>query len=400
MSATDGKVALVNTTTALACGSNTNPCTPAKLATVVDLVGYGSSNLFEGTGATPTLTNTTAAFRDADGCTDTDDNAVDFSAGVPTPRNTASPQDPCGNVSCGAPLTTAEGFPAARTVTATDADGVVVDIEVTSVSPPPASGTITAGDTDPATEDGGTASAVITVDGDVSPGTYEVTVMASTDDEPPQTDACTLTVNVVELDPIGAVQGSVSNAANGLTRRSPFAPSSGTGSGSTIVAVRAVVYELTLARTSTGGSLHGFFLQDTDATADDDVNSSDGIFVFLGGTAMISGPGGTYTPEVGDEIVLAARVSEFFNLTQLVPPFTVVDVVGTGVDLDAAAAVEVGPPDVLADANRYWERREGMRAEIPADSVVVDSRGRRRRSTRSSPRRPCRKTSRRCVPHT
>jgi uncharacterized protein len=30
------------------------------------------------------------------GCTDTDDNAADFTAGAPAPRNTSSPFNPCG----------------------------------------------------------------------------------------------------------------------------------------------------------------------------------------------------------------------------------------------------------------------------------------------------------------
>src|SRR5262249_14363122 len=41
------------------------------------------------------LSNTTAAIRAAGGCVDTDNNATDFAAGAPTPRNTASPLNPC-----------------------------------------------------------------------------------------------------------------------------------------------------------------------------------------------------------------------------------------------------------------------------------------------------------------
>ena len=49
------------------------------------------------------------------------------------------------------------------------------------------------------------------------------------------------------------------------------------------------------------GGNHGFFLQNTPATADGDPNSSDGIFVFQGHfTDLIGG----YTPVVGDEIVI------------------------------------------------------------------------------------------------
>ncbi|HSS39327.1 MAG TPA: lamin tail domain-containing protein, partial [Polyangia bacterium] len=77
MSATSGKVALVKTQTALTCST---ACLPN--ANIVDFVGYGSSATgFEGTGPTPTLSNTTSALRAASGCTDTDNNASDFTAG-------------------------------------------------------------------------------------------------------------------------------------------------------------------------------------------------------------------------------------------------------------------------------------------------------------------------------
>ncbi len=50
-------------------------------------------------------------------------------------------------------------------------------------------------------------------------------------------------------------------------------------------------------------------------------------------------------------------------------------VVRSGVDINAEVAPFVAnPPADLADANRYWERREGMRGEIPADSIVLNGR--------------------------
>ena len=73
--------------------------------------------------------------------------------------------------------------------------------------------------------------------------------------------------------------------------------------------------------------------------------------------------------------MLAGRVSEFFNLTQFSSGLSLVEVVRSGVDLDdEVPAFQADPPDVLADANRYWERHEGMRAEVPADGIVIDSR--------------------------
>src|SRR5439155_15335543 len=89
MSATAAKVVLANTTTALAGSCPTG-------AQIVDLVGYGTtSSCFEGPGAAPAPSNTTADLRASVGCIDTDNNAADFAAGSPTPRNTATPPDAC-----------------------------------------------------------------------------------------------------------------------------------------------------------------------------------------------------------------------------------------------------------------------------------------------------------------
>ena len=69
MSATSGKVALVNSTTSLGCNGISTPCSAAQLALIVDLIGYGGANFAEGSAA-PALSNTTAAFRAGQGCTD------------------------------------------------------------------------------------------------------------------------------------------------------------------------------------------------------------------------------------------------------------------------------------------------------------------------------------------
>ena len=97
MSGTAGKVALVNSTTGLACNGASTACSPAQLASIVDLVGYGSANFYEGTGPAPALSATLAAFRNEAGCVDTDDNSADFTAATPAPRNTASPFHSCIN---------------------------------------------------------------------------------------------------------------------------------------------------------------------------------------------------------------------------------------------------------------------------------------------------------------
>jgi len=89
MSGTAGKVALSSGTAALsgACPAG---------AAVLDLVSYGSTASNCGFGTTPTLSNTTAAIRNSQGCAYTDVLSADFATGTPTPRNSASPVHSCG----------------------------------------------------------------------------------------------------------------------------------------------------------------------------------------------------------------------------------------------------------------------------------------------------------------
>jgi len=83
ISAVAGKLALANVTTALV-GSN-----PVGTNTIVDFVGYGSANAFEGSAPAVGGTNAVALFRAGDGATDTGDNLADFTQGAPNPRSSA-----------------------------------------------------------------------------------------------------------------------------------------------------------------------------------------------------------------------------------------------------------------------------------------------------------------------
>uniref|UniRef100_A0A7C4L0D1 ExeM/NucH family extracellular endonuclease n=1 Tax=Bellilinea caldifistulae TaxID=360411 RepID=A0A7C4L0D1_9CHLR len=101
MSATSGKVALVNSQTAL---SDTCP----KNAMIIDFVGYGTANCAEGRPA-PTLSNRTAAQRVQNGCQDSDDNLVDFSIAAPFPRNSTFTAADCSIVPQIIPIYTIQG---------------------------------------------------------------------------------------------------------------------------------------------------------------------------------------------------------------------------------------------------------------------------------------------------
>jgi hypothetical protein len=100
LDAAAGKVILANTITPISCSSS--PCPPSGLAGVIDLVGYGTTaDSYEGTGASPAPSASTAVLRNGSGCTDTDNNDQDFTASTPAPRNVASST----GLSCSAQVT-------------------------------------------------------------------------------------------------------------------------------------------------------------------------------------------------------------------------------------------------------------------------------------------------------
>lgn len=93
MAAGAGKVALVNSTSALSGSCPVN-------SSIIDFIGYGTTaNCREGASTSnnaPAPSNTTADIRKQSGCQDANINASDFQALAPTPRNTAAALNPCG----------------------------------------------------------------------------------------------------------------------------------------------------------------------------------------------------------------------------------------------------------------------------------------------------------------
>jgi len=137
MAAASGKVALVNQVAALGCNGSPTACTTEQRSHIIDLVGYGSANVFEGTGPAPTLSATLAAFRRDGGRQDTNDNSADFTAATPAPRNKASTTLPpvaalVVTIAPSAPTTTI-GAPVAFTVTASKS-GTPVSVTTASWS--------------------------------------------------------------------------------------------------------------------------------------------------------------------------------------------------------------------------------------------------------------------------
>ena len=151
MAAGAGKVALVNSTTPLVGGTaGVAPYSGASClnstATVVDFVGYGTgATCFLGTGTTPTISVSAAAFRNNGGLTDMDDNKADFSTGAPNPRNSGA--QPVVTVTAAiTPANTATpvGNPVTFTVTATSGGQPVTVTSATWSSSNPTVATIDA----------------------------------------------------------------------------------------------------------------------------------------------------------------------------------------------------------------------------------------------------------------
>lgn len=271
-------------------------------------------------------------------------------------------------LSCGGTLTVSQGQGGERVVTAVDADDQITDLAV-AVNPTPVAGSVSRTSLTAAGEVGGTASATITVTSDVPAGSYAVTVTST--DASGTTATCTFTVTVTKVYTVGEIQGSTGDAENPRTDRSPFAPASGNGTSSTLYDIRGVITQRTLARTSAGADQNGFFLQSRKTDTDGDPTSSDGIFVFMGSfTSLIGG----YVPVVGDEVVIRARVSEYFFMTQLTSASLVSKLV-SGVDVrDQVAVTDAKPPADSAAADRFWERHESEQMRVRAGSAVTGAR--------------------------
>lgn len=122
MSASSGKVALATAAFPQnTCGSAAAPCSAGQLAGLVDWVAYGAAGngtAGNGEGGTSVnnntaLTNQQGGVRNGAGCTDTDNNNLDFTVPTPpVPRNTASTATSCSTaagVFISGRVTTADG---------------------------------------------------------------------------------------------------------------------------------------------------------------------------------------------------------------------------------------------------------------------------------------------------
>ncbi len=339
MATTAGKVALVFTTTILSCGGTTTACSSDKLATVVDLVGYGatSGTLFNEGGtnnSAPAPSNTTSVVRGTGGCDDSDNNKTDFSLNTVNgtslipPRNTGTALSPCGGggnqpvvPNCAGSLTTGQGVAASKVISATDSDGLVSAASVTTVNPSPASGTISLSSVNPAVSTGGTLTATLTVDAAVPVNDYTVTATFTNTDSPtPQTATCNVSVSVA-----GATVITPTYVIQGAGHTSPL-----------------VNQTVTTEGVITANKSNGFFIQD--ATGDGDPNTSDGLLVFTGSTLPPAAI-------IGHLVRVKGTVSEFRSNSRP-NDLTVTEISGSPVVTDLGVGPTITPTIISTDPVR------------------------------------------------
>ncbi|MGH9844699.1 MAG: ExeM/NucH family extracellular endonuclease, partial [Blastocatellia bacterium] len=335
MSATAGKVVLLNVNTLLASGTN---CPSG--ATVVDIAGYGTgTNCFEGTGPTPSLSNPTAALRTNAGCTETDSNSSDFVTGTPNPRSSVSPLNPCGGPvnqpvvpACPGSLATIEGTATSGNVSATDADGTVTSAAITSITPSNP-GTITLAGFTPAAATGGTATATLNAGATTPVGAYSVAITWSNDETPtPQTAVCTVSVRVISSGPI------------------PIHDIQGAGETPNFAGQAVTIRGVVVGDFQGAANLNGFFVEEELSDWDTDANTSEGIFVFAPGAPDV---------KIGDNVTVTGTVLNFNGATGLTELTNVTNVTinSSNNPLPPVQTVSLPvPASLAADLEKY----EGM----------------------------------------
>jgi predicted extracellular nuclease len=335
MSATGGKVALVNTTTPLGCGATATPCVLANLPQVIDFVGWDGANLWEGVGAAPGTNNTTAIFRDLDADTpDTDSNNVDFFGGSPAPR--------------------ASGDVAPSVLSTDPAEGATV----------PADGFFSVTFTEDVTFDA-TGLSLVCTSGSSSiavsggPRTFDLshgTLAAG--------DACSLTIpagRVTDLDGIEpstmagdfTLHVTVASATDPCTQAFTPIPAI-QGDGETLTTPGSVTTQGIVVGDYEGATpaLRGFYLQAK--TGDGNDATSDGIFVFNGNANSVS---------LGQEVRVSGSAAEFQGQSQITA--STIRQCGTGA---------VQPTDVLLpfQSATFPERYEGMLVRLHQTLFVTE----------------------------
>jgi predicted extracellular nuclease len=335
MSGTSGKVALANSATPLSGACPTG-------GSIQDFVGYGAAaNCAQGS-PTADLSNTTAAVRAGGGCSATGNNASDFAAAAPNPRNSASPATACG----AAPLTITNASPLPGATL-----GLAYSVTFA------ASGGSGSGYTFLRTS--GTFPPGLSLTGAVLSGTPNSTAGSPFNFTIQVTDSANATASKSFQLAVTAASCTVTATITAIQGRGDTSSMNGT-----TVTTSGIV----TARTS-----DGFFLQ-MPPPGDNDAATSDGLFVFTSGapaadvaagnSVCVTGPVLEFAPSSDPASPTLTEISRPTSVTALsqnnaLPP----PVVLTTADTDPA-----GPTGQL-------EKYEGMRVQVNTLIAAAPTRG-------------------------
>ncbi|HVN76813.1 MAG TPA: lamin tail domain-containing protein [Thermoanaerobaculaceae bacterium] len=364
MSAASGKVALANITSGLACGATATPCSLPD-SRIVDSVSYGASNNGEG-GTTvnngAALDNTKGGVRKGAGCTDTDNNNLDFDvvAGASlVPRNSSSPSNVCPvttsptGVGAASPAALQAGESTLLTVAVTPganptSTGITVRCDLTAIGGSASQSLYDDGTNGDATSADNVFSFAVTVPGATSTGAK--TLACTIGDAQARSGSATITVNVVTLTKIHDIQG------NGVPNwNSPYA-------GQTVTTSGIVTALLSNA----------FFIQEPDASVDSDPNSSEGLYVYSTPPAGLAR---------GDLIRVTGMVTDYRPSAEPLQPavtelgsVSFVGKVSSGNPLPTAVTLTTADTD---PAGGFYQlaKYDGMRVSFPSMTVVGPTTG-------------------------
>jgi predicted extracellular nuclease len=353
MSGTAGKVALVNSVVTLSGACPTGN---------IDFVGFGTTaSCAEGSSPTANLSNTAAAVRADNGCTDSNNNAADFALTAPAPRNSASAALVCGGG--GLPILSVSDVNQdeatgnfAFTLTLTQpagAGGVSVDYAT-------ADGTATAGDDyTPAT---GTVTIAEGAD------SAQVVIPVSDDSVQEADETFFLGLGNISGAVLGDAQAQATIVNDDVTLISIHEIQ---GSGATSPVANQLVTTIGIV---TGRKSNGFFLQTSDAEADADPATSQGVYVFT----SIAPPAAA---AVGNRVRVSGTVIEYVPSTdpnQL--PLTEISgspsvaLLSTDNPLPVPVALSTSLPSPNGALDQL-ERLEGMRVTAASLTVVAPTQG-------------------------
>jgi predicted extracellular nuclease len=354
LSGTAGKVALSASQTALSGACPTG---------MADLVGFGATaSCYEGSAPTAAPSNTLAVLRAGAGCTDTNNNAADFSTGTPIPRNSATAASTCG----------ASGVPLLSIAAASGDEGAgPLSFTISLTQPAPAGGITVNWTTADGSANAGSDYVATSGTATLAEGQTSTTVtVALVDDSLTESDE-TFTVTLSDL--VGEAllgtakaTGTIVNDDISLTAIHDI---QGPGIASPVKG--SLVFTTGIVTAIKGA---GFWLQAPDAEVDANPATSEGVYVYTGSTPPAA-------VAVGNRVRVSGTVQEYVPSTD--PYQRPLTELSGGVTVALLASGQALPAAIPLDASMLTasggldqlERFEGMRVTVPSLRVVAPTGG-------------------------